>query len=71
MIHKSEVLRLIASIKFREFSENDRMSFQGCDSENPMIGENDDYLVILDGDVVCVLGSDPDSEQQLFFLRDC
>jgi len=70
MIQKNEVLRLIASIKFCEFSENDWLVFQGCTSENPMIGENDDYLVILDGDVVCVLTNDFDSEQQMFFLRD-
>lgn len=70
MVQKNEVLRLIASIKFREFDELARMAFQGCESENPMIGENDEYLVILDGDVVCVLGSDPDSDQQTFFLNE-
>ena len=70
MIQKSEVLRLIASVKFREFDENDRMGFQGCESENPMIGENDDYLVILDGNVVCILTADFDSDQQTFFLNE-
>lgn len=71
MIKQSEVLRLIASIKFREFDETDWMAFQGCgQSETPMIGETDKYHVILDGDAVCVLSIDPESDQQTFFLDE-
>jgi hypothetical protein len=28
------------------------MSFSGCESENPFIGEVDDIAVVLDGDVI-------------------
>jgi hypothetical protein len=47
-----EALVLVAKTKFRPFDEADWMSFSGCESENPFIGEVDDIAVVLDGDVI-------------------
>lgn len=47
-----EALRLIATATFHPFGESDWYSFQGCKTENPMIAETEQYLIILDGDEV-------------------
>jgi len=47
-----EALLLVAKTKFRPFDESDWMSFSGCESENPFIGEVDNIAVVLDGDVI-------------------
>lgn len=47
-----EALVLVAKTKFRPFDKSDWMSFSGCESENPFIGEVDDIAVVLDGDVI-------------------
>ena len=46
----AEAFRLIASATFHPFGESDWYSFSGCKTENPMIAETDQYLIILDGD---------------------
>ena len=50
----SEILRLIATAKFRPFDEADWDAFLGCDSENPMIAEYEyngrTGVIVLDGD---------------------
>jgi hypothetical protein len=47
-----EALLLVAKTQFRPFDEGDWMSFSGCESETPFIGEVDDIAVVLDGDVI-------------------
>ena len=47
-----EALVLVANTKFRPFDKSDWMSFSGCESETPFIGEVDDIAVVLDGDVI-------------------
>ena len=50
----SEILRLIATAKFRPFDEADWDAFLGCESENPMIAEYEyngrTGVIVLDGD---------------------
>jgi hypothetical protein len=48
----AEALNLIATLTFRPFSESDYWGFAGVESENPMIAENDEFYVILDGETV-------------------
>lgn len=57
-------LSLIAEIQFRPFDKHDFMAFSGVDTENPLIGENDEYLVILDGNIVDVFVMDKDESFQ-------
>lgn len=57
-------LSLIAEIQFRPFDKHDFMAFSGVDTENPLIGENDEYLVILDGNMVDIFPIDVDQHIQ-------
>ncbi len=49
---RENALALIAQLQFRPFSKADWQSFAGAESENPLIAENDEYLVVLDGNIV-------------------
>jgi len=49
----------LAGFNFRVMTRNDLMGFSGCQSPVPLIAENDDYLVIIDGSVCEVYGEDP------------
>ena len=56
---RAQALRLIAFTTFREFTKEDWYGFAGCESENPMMGENhwhgEDILIVLDGSSVNML----------------
>ena len=47
-----EAMKLIAETKFRPFTKSDWQAFSGCQTENPMIGENGRWAIIIDGDEV-------------------
>lgn len=49
----------LAGFNFRIMTKSDLQAFNGCESPVPMIAENDQYLVILDGSVCEVYGTDP------------
>jgi len=68
MITKQNVLFVIATTEFRHFTQGDWMSYQGCESADPLIAELDEFAVIIDGDKVCVL--DYDGNETLFFLNE-
>lgn len=59
-----EALGLIATLKFRPFDESDYNGFSGVESENPMIAENDEFVVVLDGDCVEFLSMNGHISQQ-------
>lgn len=66
---KAEALRLVAQLQFREFTQRDHMTFQGCDSDNPLIAETDDLFIIVDHQEICILPSDGnDDNYQLFVI---
>ena len=47
--HMDVLMKAIRESKFREFTDADWMTWQGCQSLNPMIAEVDEkYVVILD-----------------------
>jgi len=47
-----EALSLIATLSFRPFDESDYMGFAGVESENPLIASNDEFVCVIDGDIV-------------------
>jgi hypothetical protein len=47
-----EALKFIATATFRPFTEIDWMGWQGCNSDNPMIAEVEELVIIVDGDEV-------------------
>ena len=51
-------LTLLAQTQMNPFTKADWMSFGGCDSENPLIGENGDFLLILDNDILEIFECD-------------
>jgi len=53
-----EILRLAATTELRPFTKADWMSFAGCESTDPLIGEVDDYIVLVDGDLIAVINED-------------
>ena len=47
-----EAMKLISETKFRPFTKSDWHTFQGCKTDNPMIGENGRWAIVIDGDEV-------------------
>jgi hypothetical protein len=48
-----EMLRLIAKSSFREFTQDDWRSFNGCESDNPLISDaGAEGYIIVDGENV-------------------
>lgn len=52
MLDRSTALMLIAQTTFHPFTNADYQSFAGVESDNPMIGETGNYVIIIDGVVV-------------------
>lgn len=51
-MNATEALKMIAATEFRPFTESDFQAWAGVETENPMYGENGDWAIVLDGDVV-------------------
>ena len=66
---KTELFSIIANTKFREFDEMDWCLFAGCESKNPLIGEYNDFLIVLDNDMVNIVHSEDEYGGQLFELN--
>jgi len=67
MITQADVLRLVATSPFRKFNQNDYECFAGVESANPMISENDTFLIVLDGNIVSYFNDD--GENLVFALQ--
>ena len=48
----------LSTFNFRVMTEFDLQVFSGCESPVPLIAENDEYLVVIDGDRCEVFGGD-------------
>jgi hypothetical protein len=70
MLNVTQALLLIARTEFVPFTQSDWDAFCGCESENPLIGYNGDYCLVLDGDTVNIIGSDDEYGGQLFNLNE-
>ena len=56
---RESALALIATAKFAPFTKADWMSYSGCETENPLIAETDEWVIIVDGNFVEILPIDP------------
>ena len=59
-LDRNEALILIAKTTFSPFTKADYASFAGVESEAPYIGEIDDYIIILDGNMVQFMNAEGD-----------
>ena len=48
----STALIMVAKTEFHPFTLSDYEAFSGVTSEYPMIGECEDYIIVIDGDVI-------------------
>lgn len=46
---KAELLALIAQSTFDSFTEADWYAFAGCETKNPLISQNEEYSIVIDG----------------------
>jgi predicted RNA-binding protein len=67
MITQADVFRLVATSPFRKFVKLDYECFAGVESANPMISENDEFVLVLDGNVVSYF--DYDGGNLMFILE--
>lgn len=51
-LDRSTALMLIAQTTFHPFTNADYQTYGGVESDNPMIGETEDYLIIIDGNLI-------------------
>lgn len=51
-MNASTALLMVAKTEFRPFTLGDWDAFSGCNSDNPMIGESGNNLIIIDGDEI-------------------
>ena len=54
---REQALMLVATTEMKPFTKADWMSYSGCETENPLIGETDE--VIVDGNEIEILPIEP------------
>jgi hypothetical protein len=64
-----KAFRLMATTQFREFDKSDWYSFAGCETKDPMIGENGAYTLVLDGNTLNIIHEEDQYGGQLFQLK--
>jgi hypothetical protein len=53
-----DAFKMIGETTFRPFTDSDWKAFQGCETQNPMIGENGQWAIVIDGDEVTFCSPD-------------
>lgn len=48
----TEAMLLIAKAEFKPFTKADYESFNGVESDNPMLGEYEDWVIVIDGNTI-------------------
>jgi hypothetical protein len=66
----SEAIALIAKTQFSPFTESDWHAFMGCEADEPFIGYNGDYCLVLDGETVNIFHAEDEFGGQLFSLSE-
>ena len=66
---QAELLAIIGQTEFKPFNEGDWFAFAGCESENPLIGYYNDFVIVLDGHLINIVHSEDDYGGQLFELN--
>ena len=70
-MNASTALLMLATAKFDPFTAADYDSYAGVTSENPMVGEFDDWFIIVDGDIIQLHNvSGVDNDFYLFKLSE-
>jgi hypothetical protein len=67
-LDRNEALILIAKTQFHPFTKADYVSFAGVESETPYIAETEDYIIILDDNMVQFMNAEGDFKS--FFLGE-
>lgn len=65
----AEVFSLIAETKFEPFTYGDWQAFMGCESENPYIGYNGEYTIVIDGDTVNIIAEGDEYGGELYHFK--
>jgi len=67
----TEALILIAKTEFSPFTDADWEAFAGCESENPLIGYNGSFTIVIDGEeLVNIIHEDDEFGGQIFKLKE-
>jgi len=66
----SEAIVLIAKTQFSPFTEADWFAFMGCEADEPLIGYNGDYCLVLDGETVNIIHAEDEFGGQLFSFSE-
>ena len=52
---QNEILALLVKLPFRSLTKDERATFAGCESYDPLISEMGEYLIVIDDDHVSVV----------------
>jgi hypothetical protein len=66
----NEALKLIALTKFSAFSEEDFYAFSGAESEDPVIGYNGEFTIVIDGETINIIHESDETGGQLLRLSE-
>jgi hypothetical protein len=51
---QAELFSLIAKTEFKPLDAVERQTWAGCESENPLIGYNGEFAIIIDGENITI-----------------
>ena len=51
---EAELFSLIARTEFKPLDAGERQTWAGCESENPLIGYDGEFAIVIDGDNVTI-----------------
>ena len=54
----AQALQLVARTQFAPMTAEDYACFAGVESGNAMIGDNGEYVIIIDGETIAFIGDD-------------
>lgn len=66
---QTELLPLMAKTTFRPFGEADWWAFAGCETAEPMIGETDQFIIVIDGDMINIVHPEDEYGGQMYCLK--
>lgn len=65
-MNPAEAMKLVALTVLKPFTSSDYDAFSGVESDNPLIGENGDKVVVVDGSHVSIV--DAEGTETMFEL---
>ena len=69
-MHNVTALTILAGVEFKPFDDMDWNMFSGCQTENPLIGETDSYIIVIDGNRADFYPSDPDTPEMSYVFEN-